>query len=222
MATFALIHGGGSSAWDWHRVAPLLERAGHDAIAVDLPIEHPDSQLADYVSAVAGAVGDRDDVIVVGHSLGGFTAPLACDAVNAVGLVYLTAMIPMPGETFEQWWTATGHDQEAIPDDPAISFFEDVPPELVAEATARERDQQGAWMSSGWPAERHPDVPTMGIVARDDRFFPASFMRRQIRERLGVEPVEVPGGHYVALTQPEAVAAALLDHASEIAAGRGG
>ena len=62
----------------------------------------------------------------------------------------------------------------------------------------------------------------MAILAKDDRFFPAPFMRRQVRDRLGIEPVEIPGGHYVALTQPEAVATALLEHASEIAAGRGG
>ncbi|WP_309074180.1 hypothetical protein [Paenarthrobacter sp.] len=55
--------------------------------------------------------------IVVGHSLGGFTAPLVCDELHSDGLVYLSAMIPMPGETFGDWWTNTGHDRETIPDD---------------------------------------------------------------------------------------------------------
>jgi pimeloyl-ACP methyl ester carboxylesterase len=37
VATFALIHGGGGSAWDWHLVAPELRERGHEPVAVDLP-----------------------------------------------------------------------------------------------------------------------------------------------------------------------------------------
>src|SRR5919106_5037214 len=37
--TFALIHGGGGSAWDWHLVAPELRERGHDPVAADLPSE---------------------------------------------------------------------------------------------------------------------------------------------------------------------------------------
>ncbi|MGJ9413575.1 alpha/beta fold hydrolase [Aeromicrobium sp. CF4.19] len=220
MATFALIHGGGSTAWDWHPVAPLLERAGHQVVAVDLPIEDARNGLEDYVRVVAAAVGDRKDVIVVGHSLGGFTAPLVCDAIRTDGLVYLAAMIPLPGESFEDWWSATGHDRETIDEDDAVSFFEGVPEPLVREARARERDQQGEWMSMAWPADRHPAVATRAILAEDDRFFPAPFMRRQVRDRLGIEPIEIEGGHYVQLTAPGAVASALLDFADEIAAVR--
>lgn len=220
MATFALIHGGGSTAWDWHRVVPLLERAGHEAVAVDLPIEDAANGLGDYVRVVADAVGGRPDVIVVGHSLGGFTAPLVCDAVRAVGLVYLSAMVPLPGETFTDWWSATGHDEETIPSDPAESFFNGVPEQLADAARSHERDQQGEWMSEPWPAERHPDVPTRAILATDDRFFPAAFMRRQVRDRLGIEPIEIPGGHYAPLTQPAAIAAVLLGFADELEVAR--
>jgi pimeloyl-ACP methyl ester carboxylesterase len=218
MATFALIHGGGSTAWDWHLVSPLLEDAGHDAVAVDLPIEDPSAQLDDYVGTVVAAVGDRPNVIVVGHSLGGFTAPLVCDALQADGLVYLSAMIPLPGESFGDWWTTTGHDRETIADDPDVLFFNGFPEDLANEARRRERDQSGAWMSGTWPAERHPDVPTRAILCLDDRFFPPSFMRRHVGERLGITPVEIPGGHYATLTHPAAVASALDAFAQEIAA----
>ncbi len=33
---FVLIPGAGGAAWYWHRVVPLLQEAGHEAIAVDL------------------------------------------------------------------------------------------------------------------------------------------------------------------------------------------
>ncbi|MFS0853927.1 alpha/beta fold hydrolase [Microbacterium sp. 179-I 3D4 NHS] len=219
MATFALIHGGGSSGWDWHRVTPLLERLGHEAVAVDLPTEDADAGLDDYVRTVADAVGDRGRVIVVGHSLGGFTAPLAAEALGADGLVYLSAMIPLPGEVFMDWWENTGHDREDVPDDPEAVYYNDVSAELAAEARAHERDQQGTWLSEPWPGERYPDVPTMGIVCTEDRFFPPEFMRRLIRGRLGIEPVEMPGGHYAALTQPEALASLLDDFARRVGAG---
>jgi pimeloyl-ACP methyl ester carboxylesterase len=216
MSTFALIHGGGSGAWDWHLVAPLLRAAGHEAIAVDLPIEDNDADLGDYAHSVVDAVGTRPDVIVVGHSLGGFTAPLAADALGAVALVYLTAMIPLPGETFEEWWTATGHDRENIPSDPNASFFNGVPDDLVREAEKNVRDQQGEWMSRAWPGVGHPPIPTRAILCRDDAFFPPAFMRRQVNERLGTEPVEIDGGHYAALSNPGGVADALLEFASEL------
>ncbi|WP_026819008.1 alpha/beta fold hydrolase [Arthrobacter castelli] len=217
MSTFVLIHGGGSTAWDWHLVAPLLERKGHRAVAVDLPIEDAEAGLEDYVQAMTDAVdnqvpGDgRKDVIVVGHSLGGFTAPLACEALHADGLVYLAGMIPWPGEAFMDWWTNTCHDREDVDSGSDAAFFNWVPGDLADEARSRERDQQGEWMSRPWPADRHPDVPTAAILCRDDQFFPPSFMRRQISERLGIEPVEVDGGHYASLSNPESVAEALDD-----------
>jgi pimeloyl-ACP methyl ester carboxylesterase len=213
MAVFVLIHGGGSTAWDWHLVSPLLEASGHNVVAVDLPIEDADAGLGDYTRAVTEAVGEARHTIVVGHSLGGFTAPLVCEELRSDGLVYLSAMIPMPGETFGDWWTNTGHDREAIPNEP---YFNLVPEDLAKQATDRERDQQGAWMSRPWPG-KHPDVPTLGILCRDDLFFPPSFMRRQIRDRLGIEPVEIPGGHYATLSNPDAVAGALNDFAQQIA-----
>jgi len=48
------------------------------------------------------------------------------------------------------------------------------------------------------------------IAGRDDRFFPVEFQQQLARERLGVEPVIVPGGHLVALSQPDELTAAIL------------
>jgi pimeloyl-ACP methyl ester carboxylesterase len=205
MSTFALIHGAGSTAWDWHLVSPLLEAVGHTVIAVDLPSERADAQLADYVDTVEAATAGHDSIIVVGHSLGGFTAPLAAERLGAIGLAYVTAMIPNPGESFEQWWANTRYSE--VPEHPE-PYFNGVPEELAREAEARERDQQGAWMADSWPGA-HPPIPTLAIAGRDDRFFPLDFMRRQVRERLGIDTTEVDGGHYLALANPHGLAAAL-------------
>ncbi|MFJ6000628.1 alpha/beta fold hydrolase [Arthrobacter sp. NPDC092385] len=221
MATFVLIHGGGSTAWDWHLVAEALEESGHQVVAVDLPTEDAGATLEDYSHVVSSAVGRTGDIVVVGHSLGGFTAPLVCDELGAGGLVYLAAMIPLPGESFADWWTKTGHDSEEIAEDPEVLYYNGVPDHLARQAQARERDQQGAWLSLPWPG-RHPDVPTMAILCQDDHLFPAAFMRRQVRERLGIEPLEIPGGHYAALGNPRAVASALDGFARVITAAPAG
>jgi pimeloyl-ACP methyl ester carboxylesterase len=53
-----------------------------------------------------------------------------------------------------------------------------------------------------WPATAWPDVPTVVLQGVDDRLFTPAFMRRVARDRLGVEPIEMPGGHLLALSRP--------------------
>ncbi|HZE38853.1 MAG TPA: alpha/beta hydrolase [Stackebrandtia sp.] len=204
MASFALIHGAGSTGWDWHLVAAELRARGHEVLAPDLPCGSATATLDDYVAAVVDAIGDREDVVVVAHSLGGFTAPLVCRRVAARLLIMVTAMIPAPGERVADWWTNTGYDKATAGDthtDDEI-FFHDVPPELAAAAKAQAVTQADAAMLQPWPGERWPDVPTRFIVCRDDRLFPAEWMRGLVAERLGIAPEEMDGGHYVALSRP--------------------
>jgi pimeloyl-ACP methyl ester carboxylesterase len=54
-------------------------------------------------------------------------------------------------------------------------------------------------------------VPTQFIACRDDRFFPVDWLRAVVADRLGIEPAVIPGGHCAFLSQPEALAAAILD-----------
>jgi pimeloyl-ACP methyl ester carboxylesterase len=122
VATFALIHGGGGSAWDWHLVAPELREHGHDPVAVDLPSEDDSAGWSEYADTVVQAVGDRSDLVVVGHSLGGFTAPLVCARIPVELLVLVAAMIPSPGELFAGWWTNAGYEQSGY-DDVSITTF---------------------------------------------------------------------------------------------------
>ena len=99
MATFILIPGAGGVAWYWHRVKTLLEGAKHGAIAVDLPGDDERADLSAYAGRVVEAIGSREDTVLVAQSLGGFTAPLVCDRVCVRMLVFVNAMIPLPGET---------------------------------------------------------------------------------------------------------------------------
>jgi pimeloyl-ACP methyl ester carboxylesterase len=107
MATFALIHGGGGSAWDWHLVVPELRKRGHEPVAVELSCEQESAGWWAYAGAVIDAVADRRDVTVVGHSLGDFTAPLVCARIPADLLILLSGMIPFPGELFDAMSSTT-------------------------------------------------------------------------------------------------------------------
>jgi pimeloyl-ACP methyl ester carboxylesterase len=210
VATFALIHGGGGSAWDWHLVAAELRERGHDPVAVDLPTEDESAGWCEYADAVTRAVGDRRAVVVVGHSLGGFTAPLVCVRLPVELLVLVAAMIPAPGELFADWWANSGYEQSVYND----VFYHDVPPELAAEARRKERDEASKALQERWPLEAWPETPTRYLLCRDDRMFPAAWARRHARERLGIEADEIDGGHYISLSRPVELAARLVTYAA--------
>jgi pimeloyl-ACP methyl ester carboxylesterase len=74
MVNFAFIHGAGDVGWYWHLVEAELRAFGHDTVAPDLPIEDDNAGLTEYATAVADAVHDRRDVVVVAQSFGGYVA----------------------------------------------------------------------------------------------------------------------------------------------------
>lgn len=215
MTTYVLIAGAASDSWFWHLLSAELRARGHDIVAPDLPCDDDSAGLSEYADTVIDAIGNRTDLVVVAHSFGGFTAPLVCDRIPVELLVLLTAMIPTPGETPGEWWTTTGWDRARqeqderdgrAPDDDLTLFLHDVPPDLAAEVPQHSRDQSGTPFSEPWPLTAWPSVPTKFLLCRDDRFFPADFMRRIVSERLGIVPDEVGGGHCVPLSQPKALA----------------
>lgn len=72
--------------------------------------------------------------------------------------------------------------------------------------------QSGTPFTRPWPLDRWPDVPTRFLQGRDDRLFPLEFQRRVVRERLGIEVDEMPGGHLVALSRPAELADRLVSY----------
>ena len=140
MATYVLIHGAGDVGWYWHLVEAELRARGHDVVAPDLPCEDDSAGLPEYAKTVIEAIGDRTDLIVVAQSFGGFTAPLVCDRVVVDLLVLVAPMIPAPGEAPADYWTNTSYEDEVLEsyDDAIALFYQNVPPELAAEALNRE------------------------------------------------------------------------------------
>jgi pimeloyl-ACP methyl ester carboxylesterase len=223
VATYVLVPGAGGDAWYWHRLVPVLRERGHDAVAVALPAEDDSAGWSEYADVIVDAIDDRPEPVLVAQSLAGFSAPLACARTPVEQLVLLNAMIPVPDETGEVWWSNTGQQEAQVEylaaigvtpeeaEDDRVLYFHDVPPDVVEEAYRRgEPGQSWTPMTEPWPLDAWPDTPTRVLVGRDDRLFPEAFQRRVARERLGIEAETMPGGHLVALAGPDGVADRLI------------
>lgn len=213
--TYVLIHGGGDAASSWDLVAKDLRDRGSDVVAVDLPIEDLSAGWSAYADAVVEATGERSDVVVVAHSLGGFTAPLVCTRMPVGLLVLVAAMVPVPGERAIDYWANAGYEEGSDGDEVDV-FFHDVPPELAAQAMRAERDQADTPMYEPWPLDAWPHVTTRYLLCRDDRMFPAAVTRRVVRERLGIEPDEIDGGHCPFLSRPGDLTSRLTAYRAEL------
>jgi pimeloyl-ACP methyl ester carboxylesterase len=107
----------------------------------------------------------------------------------------------------------TGHAEARGPDasdDPVEVFLHDVPDDVARESEQHVHAQSSTPFATPWPLGAWPEVPTRFLLCRDDRFFPADFQRRVVRERLGFEPDEMDGGHLPALARPHELAQRLL------------
>jgi pimeloyl-ACP methyl ester carboxylesterase len=211
MATYVLIHGAGDSAYYWHLLAPELRERGHEVVAMDLPCDDESATLSDYADTVVDAIGDRTGLVLVAQSFGGFTAPLVCERVPVDLMVLVAGMVPSPGERGEDWFANTGYqsparDQGYDANSEMEVFYHDVDPAVAAEAMRRERRQSDTPGLEPWPLDAWPDVPTRYLLCWDDRLFPADWMRGVVRERLGIEPDEIDGGHCLALSRPRELA----------------
>jgi predicted alpha/beta hydrolase family esterase len=218
---YVLIPGASGRAWYWHLVVPRLAERGHRAIAVELPADDDTKGLSDYAQAVLRAARTARETVVVAASLGAFTAPLVVGPLDAKAVVLVNPMIPLPGETPGAWWGNTGAVEARSAHasrlgypaefDPQIYMFHDVPADVLATATPKGEQSQRPFRDpcrfATWPAA------VSVIAGREDRFFPVEFQHELARARLGVEPVVVPGGHLAALSQPDALTAAILNAA---------
>jgi tetratricopeptide (TPR) repeat protein len=226
MSTFVLIPGAGGAAWYWHRIVPLLEAAGHRALAIDLPGDDPTAGLsayADRVVAAIAAAGEEGPVIVVAQSMGGFTAPLVCARARVERLVLLNAMIPLPGETAGEWWEHTGWAEARVAAarahgyatdfDEASYFLHDVPAEIVAAGASHQRPEARVAFGEPCRFEAWPAIPIRVLSGIGDRFFPVDFQARVARERLGKDCDLLLGGHLLALSNPGGLADRLLKYA---------
>jgi pimeloyl-ACP methyl ester carboxylesterase len=223
----ALVHGNYHGAWCWDLLTPELERLGHRVIAVDLPITDPAAAAGEYASAVEAALPAGSDPVIVGHSMAGLVIPLVAARRPVRRLIFLAALLPKPGMTANEQraaepidglvppqafeFTDQGENVWSVgPNTARELFFNDVPEEVAGWAFKQLRPQCYNIFGQVTPLAAWPDVPASSIVCRGDRSFNPAWLRTAARERLGVEAVEIDGGHSPFLSRPTELAA-LID-----------
>ncbi len=94
--SIVLVHGAWADGSSWDKVVPLLEQKGYNVVAVHLPMTSP----ADDIAATNRAI-DRmpGDVVLVGHSFGGFIISQAGHNPKVKQLVYVDGLALDDGET---------------------------------------------------------------------------------------------------------------------------
>jgi pimeloyl-ACP methyl ester carboxylesterase len=211
-----LIPGSGGDRWSWQPVAADLIARGHEVVAVDLPAADEASGLVAYADTVLAAIGPRTGCVLAAASLGAFTLAMVCARIRPGGIALLNAMIPKPGETPGQWWGNVGSESYRtaaatrggyrLDVDLDTYFFHDLPADLAVEAHQHVTAQSGTPFADPCRFDAWPDVPTIVLTGRGDRFFPAALQQAVARQRLGIEPQLVPGGHLASVSHPGPIA----------------
>jgi hypothetical protein len=219
VSDFVLIHSTGQSPAGWQRLVSALEARGRSAVAVDLPTDEPDLEADDYAEIMRRQVGDGGRPTVVAHSGSGVLLPAAARLLDARRQVWPAAWVPDPGagfseevarhadEAFDPGWI--GKDPTA---DAAVAehfLYHDCDPASLAWAlTTRRLFLPLAVFEARIP--RADEIPSAYIVATYDRTIRPDWQRRMARERLHVEPVEIPTGHCPNVSRPDLLAELLL------------
>lgn len=235
MATFVLVHGAWHGAWCWQRLVPLLRSRGHDVLAPDLPGHGADTtevagqSLEAYTRRIADVVREGgDDVVLVGHSLGGLVISAVAEALpeRVRRLVYLTGFLPRDGDSLVRICSADpGNplnaasvrtpDGKCVTVDPARLrelFYADCPDEDVALASARAGPEPIAVMFQAVHVTeaRFGRVPRAYIHCSRDAALPM-FLQEQMVAASPCETVlTLPTGHSPFFAAPERLAE-LLD-----------
>jgi pimeloyl-ACP methyl ester carboxylesterase len=219
VATFCLLHGNWNDGSCWEALVSCLRARGHDAVAPDLPYDDPEAGFEQRVRPALRALDTvSGHVVAVGHSAGSGYAPLVAVARPGTQLVHLCPRLgpfaPPPGAppTFREGFPfpASRPDGTTVWDvDAAINaMYPRLPPKIARGLAQRLRPAAPA--AGEYPLSGHPDVPTVLVYATDDELFEPAWERFMARELLGIEPIEIPGGHFPMVEDPDGLAE-LLD-----------
>jgi len=239
MATYVLVHGGGHGGWCYQRVARLLRSAGHDVYTPTLTglgeRSHLLSSRIDLDLHITDVVAllhyeDLHDVVLVGHSYGGMVITGVADrAADRVGrLVYLDAANPVNGQslldvagpmieaTRPAGQVVDGVELVLLPSPEAGLFYGVTDPDDVAWMADRltghpwrcfEQPLELTNEAALWAIPQYHIICSATLATRD----PELMEKARAAGRLW----EIDTGHDLMITEPDAVADALLQVAAD-------
>lgn len=243
--TFVLVHGAFQDERAWSEVRPRLEAAGHKVIAVRLAGRAGDNTplaqvtLDSYRAQVAAAVAaEPAPVVLVGHSFGGITIAGVAETLpeRIRKLVFVGAYLPQAGTpdqsmaklaeqdrwngfTKQNFVVAKDYSTAGVLEGDVVAIFcGDCSPADLAR-TQREFHQREPLKPAGTPvavsAERYGRVPKVYVKTLSDRAISPQ-MQQLMLDRTPVQRVvSIDSGHSPFLSQPAALAQALLEAARD-------
>lgn len=244
MADFLLIHGAWHGGWCWDRVVPLLEAAGHGTHAPTLSGLEQDrtepvdgiglgTHVEDVLAAASGLASDQ--LVLVGHSYGGFPVTGAADRLRGriARYIYLDAGVPeemSPGSSFA-WCDGNPPDDrekrlEAIVDLGLGPVLPAPPPEAFGVESAADRDLL-ATKTRPMPAGTFTDrftvenggtngLPRTYVHSVEPAYGPLGGIPDRVEADASWEFRELRSGHDSMLLSPEALAELLIEISSTI------
>jgi pimeloyl-ACP methyl ester carboxylesterase len=229
--TIVLIHGAFAESSSWDQVIDPLLDAGYPVTAVANPLRG----LASDAAAVSDHVRSIDGpVVLVAHSYGGAVMTnVDPGAGEIVGLVYVAAFAPLPGESaFELSavfpGSTLGDALQPVPRSDGTTdlvivqerfheqFCADVPAPQAARMAATQRPvTQEALVEPSGERSLWKEVPSWFILGEEDRNIPKA-LEHYMAERAGARrTIEIPGAsHAVSVAHPEATAHLILEAAA--------
>ena len=218
MATFCLIHGNWHDGASWQALIEALAARGHEAVAPDLPIDDPQTGWEQRAEPALHAVAGHDGaLVIVAHSASSGYGALVATRLDRPLLIYLcprlTPFDPPPGapDVFLPGFPFPPRRSDGAnvwERDAAIEAMYSRLPREAAERLA-DRLRPTAPPAGEFPLAGHPEVATALIYAADDELFNPEWQRFMARELLGTEPIEIPGGHFPMVEDPDALAEVL-------------
>lgn len=225
-----LVHGGLVDGSSWAKIIPLLEAQGHEVTAVQNPL----TSLADDVATTRRALDLQDGpVLLVGHSWGGVVITEAGTHPAVVGLAYVCAFAPAPGQSLADVaaqgpapaagqhftvdatgfvrYTRQGWDEDLGPDVSAAErrlLFATQQP--LAAATRGEPVTAAAWQTK----------PSWYLISDNDRIVHPD-LQRAMAQKINATTHSVAAGHLPIISQPQQVAAFLAEAAQQVGQGLG-
>jgi pimeloyl-ACP methyl ester carboxylesterase len=243
--TFVLVHGAFQDERAWSETAPRLRAAGHTVVAVRLPGRAGDTAplagitLDSYREQVAAVVAAQPaPVVLVGHSFGGITTANVAEKLpeRVRALVFVGAYLPQAGApdqsmaklaeqdrwngfTRENFVVAKDYQTAGVLERDVVGLFCGDCSAGDQARTLRDFHQKEPLKPAGTPvvvtAERYGRVPKVYVKTLRDRAISPQMQQLMIERTQVKRVIEVDSGHSPFLSQPDALARALLEAARD-------
>lgn len=220
-----LVHGAFADGSSWSRVIPLLEARGLHVVSVQIPL----SSLADDSAATRRVIDQlTGPVVLVGHSWGGFVITQAGSDDKVKALVYVAALVAdtgvsandlAKGKPAPAWAGEVKKDSANFLTLSANAIMKDFAQDLPRTQARVLAATQKPWFAGALDEKVDTAAwhtkPSWFVVADHDRMIDPR-AEEAMATQIGATTIHVDSSHVAMLSQPKAIAAAIIAAARKV------